>query len=104
MQMPEIKHALRELNDEALAAGVFGVPTVLVGGELFWGDDRLEEAAAAHTPGPVAVSKRLRRLSSGCSGERSISSWRGEGRSGSLVWRGRPRLAQWPTTSRLRQL
>jgi hypothetical protein len=26
---------------------VFGVPTVAVGDALFWGDDRLEEAAAA---------------------------------------------------------
>jgi 2-hydroxychromene-2-carboxylate isomerase len=25
---------------------VFGVPTVAVAGELFWGDDRLEDAAA----------------------------------------------------------
>jgi len=35
---------------------------------------------------------------------KSISSWRGEGRSGSLVSRGRPRFDQWPITSRLRQL
>lgn len=48
MQAPEIKQELRELNDEALAAGVFGVPTVIVGGELFWGDDRLQEAAQAY--------------------------------------------------------
>jgi 2-hydroxychromene-2-carboxylate isomerase len=48
MQAPEIKQELRELNDEALAAGAFGVPTVIVGGELFWGDDRLEEAAQAY--------------------------------------------------------
>jgi 2-hydroxychromene-2-carboxylate isomerase len=27
--------------------GVFGVPTVIVGGEVFWGDDRLEEAVEA---------------------------------------------------------
>ena len=26
--------------------GVHGVPSVLVGDEVFWGDDRLEEAAA----------------------------------------------------------
>jgi len=26
---------------------VFGAPTVAVGAELFWGDDRLEEAARA---------------------------------------------------------
>jgi len=48
MQAPALKQALRELNDEALAAGVIGVPSVLVGEELFWGDDRLEEAAQAY--------------------------------------------------------
>jgi 2-hydroxychromene-2-carboxylate isomerase len=42
-----IKQQLREIVDEALAAGVFGVPSVVVGDELFWGDDRLEDAAAA---------------------------------------------------------
>lgn len=45
-QQPEIKDALREATDAALAAGTIGVPTVLVDGEPFWGDDRLEEAAA----------------------------------------------------------
>lgn len=42
-----IKVRLREATDVAGDAGVFGVPTVLVGGEAFWGDDRLEEAAQA---------------------------------------------------------
>jgi 2-hydroxychromene-2-carboxylate isomerase len=42
-----VKDALRAVNDEALAHGVFGVPTVLVADQLFWGDDRLEDAAAA---------------------------------------------------------
>jgi 2-hydroxychromene-2-carboxylate isomerase len=41
----EIKERLREATDGALAAGVQGVPTVLVDGEPFWGDDRLEAAA-----------------------------------------------------------
>jgi 2-hydroxychromene-2-carboxylate isomerase len=40
----EIKDALRARNDEAVALGVFGVPTVVVGDQLFWGDDRLDEA------------------------------------------------------------
>jgi len=44
---PTIKQGLRDINDEALAAGVFGVPTMLVAGELFWGDDRLADAAEA---------------------------------------------------------
>ena len=41
-----VKDELRAATDAAHAAGVFGVPTVAVGGELFWGDDRLEDAAA----------------------------------------------------------
>jgi 2-hydroxychromene-2-carboxylate isomerase len=41
-----IKAALREATDAAHARGVFGVPTVAVGDELLWGDDRLEDAAA----------------------------------------------------------
>jgi 2-hydroxychromene-2-carboxylate isomerase len=44
---PDIKQGLRSVTDEALGAGVFGVPTVVIGGELFWGDDRLDDAAAA---------------------------------------------------------
>jgi 2-hydroxychromene-2-carboxylate isomerase len=44
---PQIKAALREQTDAAVAQGVFGVPTVIVDGDAFWGDDRLEEAAAA---------------------------------------------------------
>jgi 2-hydroxychromene-2-carboxylate isomerase len=41
------KDTLRANTDLALSLGVFGVPTVVVGDELFWGDDRLEEAASA---------------------------------------------------------
>jgi 2-hydroxychromene-2-carboxylate isomerase len=43
---PEIKLALRESTDAAHELGVFGVPTIAIDGELFWGDDRLEDAAA----------------------------------------------------------
>jgi 2-hydroxychromene-2-carboxylate isomerase len=42
-----VKRELRDQTDAAHARGVFGVPTVAVGDELFWGDDRLEDAAAA---------------------------------------------------------
>ena len=47
-----VKDALRAATEAAYARGVFGVPTVAVGGELFWGDDRLEDAAAALAAGP----------------------------------------------------
>jgi 2-hydroxychromene-2-carboxylate isomerase len=42
-----IKEALKAATEAAGDAGVVGVPSVLVGDEVFWGDDRLEEAAAA---------------------------------------------------------
>ena len=43
----EVKLALRAATQDAHELGVFGVPTVAVGDELFWGDDRLQDAAAA---------------------------------------------------------
>jgi 2-hydroxychromene-2-carboxylate isomerase len=42
-----VKGALREATDEAAERGVIGVPSLAVGDEVFWGDDRLEEAVAA---------------------------------------------------------
>jgi len=42
-----VKDRLRAATEDAYARGVRGVPTVRVGDELFWGDDRLEDAAAA---------------------------------------------------------
>ncbi len=43
----EIKESLRRRTAEAMEAGIFGAPTVLAhDGELFWGDDRLEQAQA----------------------------------------------------------
>ncbi len=45
LQSDDVKHALRAANDEAVAAGAYGVPTVVVDSELFWGDDRLDDAA-----------------------------------------------------------
>ncbi|HEY5286236.1 MAG TPA: 2-hydroxychromene-2-carboxylate isomerase [Solirubrobacteraceae bacterium] len=44
---PEIKLALRTATDAAHGLGVFGVPTVVVGEQVFWGDDRLQDAAEA---------------------------------------------------------
>ncbi len=41
-----IKERLRAATAEAYDRGVRGVPTVAIGDALFWGDDRLDEAAA----------------------------------------------------------
>ena len=47
---PEIRNALARETAEAEALGVFGAPSFVVAGEVFWGDDRLEDAIewAAH--------------------------------------------------------
>ncbi|HJS38181.1 MAG TPA: 2-hydroxychromene-2-carboxylate isomerase [Burkholderiales bacterium] len=38
---PEVKDALRRNTDEAIARGVFGVPSYEVDGEVFWGADAI---------------------------------------------------------------
>jgi 2-hydroxychromene-2-carboxylate isomerase len=46
IEQPEIKQRLKRQTAEAEARGIFGAPSFLVGEELFWGDDRLEQALA----------------------------------------------------------
>lgn len=46
-QHPEFKDALRALTDEAIEAGVFGAPACVVDGEVFWGQDRLQDVERA---------------------------------------------------------
>lgn len=43
---PAAKAGLRAATEEAIAAGVFGVPTLLAGTELFWGADAMDWAEA----------------------------------------------------------
>jgi len=38
---PAVKERLRKNTEQALAEGVFGVPTFLVDDQIFWGNDRL---------------------------------------------------------------
>jgi len=45
-QSDDNKLRLREQTDEAQRRGVFGAPTFFVGAEMFWGNDRLEDALA----------------------------------------------------------
>jgi 2-hydroxychromene-2-carboxylate isomerase len=47
IETQSVKDKLREATAEAYERGVRGVPTIAVGDRLFWGDDRLEEAASA---------------------------------------------------------
>jgi 2-hydroxychromene-2-carboxylate isomerase len=42
----ETKERLRRRSEEAVTRGIFGAPTFLIGSELYWGNDRLEDALA----------------------------------------------------------
>ena len=46
-QDPKTKTGLRSQTDEAVAKGMFGAPSFIVGDELYWGDDRLADALNA---------------------------------------------------------
>jgi 2-hydroxychromene-2-carboxylate isomerase len=74
-QAPEVKSRLRELTSEAIDRGVFGVPTMIVGDELFWGyddfphlelflagEDPLDPAAWERWSRPVRASSMRRRF------------------------------------------
>ncbi len=43
LQDQAVKDRLRTENDAALARGIFGSPTIFVGDEMFWGNDRLDQ-------------------------------------------------------------
>ena len=45
-QTEPTKKLLREQTDQARARGIFGAPTFFVGTEMFWGNDRLDDALA----------------------------------------------------------
>ena len=49
---PDNKQRLREQTQRAAERGIFGAPSFVVGGELFWGNDRLEDALVWARSGP----------------------------------------------------
>ncbi len=46
-QAPQVAAAYQANTEAAIAAGVFGAPTFVIGEELFWGQDRLDFVARA---------------------------------------------------------
>lgn len=46
------KLRLKQANENAIAAGIFGAPTVVVDGEMFWGNDRKAQIDRWLTSGP----------------------------------------------------
>lgn len=58
----EVKNALRRNTEEATAQGVFGVPTLLIDGELFWGADAIDFAKAFLADPAVLHNPEIRRV------------------------------------------
>ncbi|MGO9703042.1 MAG: 2-hydroxychromene-2-carboxylate isomerase [Xanthobacteraceae bacterium] len=57
-QTDAAKASLRDQTDEARRRGIFGAPTFFVGTEMFWGNDRLDDAlllAAEQKGDPIAA-------------------------------------------------
>ncbi len=64
-QQPEAKARLRATTDAAVNAGLFGVPTIVCDGELFWGSDSLPHIArflAGDDPVTPELVERMRRM------------------------------------------
>ena len=58
-KQPNIKALLKERSEEARDAGVFGVPTTVVGGELYWGYDQLPFIEHALTTGDTISEQEI---------------------------------------------
>jgi 2-hydroxychromene-2-carboxylate isomerase len=61
---PEVKAQLRRNGEEAVARGVFGVPTLLIDEMLFWGADAIDMAVDYLRGDPVFGSEQMRRAGS----------------------------------------
>lgn len=55
-----VKQALRANTDEAIAAGVFGVPTTVIAGERYWGFDAMPMIVARLEGDPFFASEARR--------------------------------------------
>ena len=60
---PEVKDALRRETDHALAQGVFGVPTLAVDGQLFWGADATDFFKAYLANPAIIATHEMKRVS-----------------------------------------
>ncbi len=59
---PAIKQALRRNTEDAANAGVFGVPTFVMAGEIFWGNDSVDFFNAWLEDRSILASAEMQRL------------------------------------------
>jgi hypothetical protein len=57
-----VKDALRKNTEEAAARGVFGVPSFVVDGEVFWGADAIDFLKAFLKDRTVLHNDEIRRV------------------------------------------
>ncbi len=62
IEKTEIKNKLKTNTEEAVARGVFGVPTLEIDGELFWGADSIGFARAFLADPTTVRNEEMRRL------------------------------------------
>ncbi|MFZ2157489.1 MAG: 2-hydroxychromene-2-carboxylate isomerase [Bradyrhizobium sp.] len=62
LESTEVKNTLRKNTEGAIQRGVFGVPTIEVDGELFWGADSMEFLRAFLTDPATLRNAEMRRL------------------------------------------
>ena len=60
---PAVKQALRDNTEAAIADGAFGVPSFVIDGELFWGDDATDMVLDFLCRPDLFRSEEMRRLS-----------------------------------------
>jgi 2-hydroxychromene-2-carboxylate isomerase len=59
---PGVKEALRSQTEQAANRGVFGVPTLIVDGQLFWGADAIDFIKAYLADPTLIVTDEMKRL------------------------------------------
>lgn len=64
LSAPEVKDALRKSTEEAAARGVFGVPSFVVDGEVFWGADSVDFLNAFLADPAVLRNDEMKRVAS----------------------------------------
>jgi 2-hydroxychromene-2-carboxylate isomerase len=62
IEKPEIKEKLKTDTEDAIKRGVFGVPTLEIDGELFWGADAMDFAKAFLADPATLRNEEMRRL------------------------------------------
>jgi 2-hydroxychromene-2-carboxylate isomerase len=60
---PQVKETLRTNTDAAIAEGVFGVPTLVIDSEVFWGADATDFARAYLADRSVLDNQEMKRVS-----------------------------------------